>query len=198
MSSLQTTELVPELRAHVTRLRELASAAEELLAGLSLEQLRWKPGPDRWSVAEVLGHVNSVNRQYLDYCDEQIRRGREQGKLSDGPFHYGRLETWFVDQLEPSAKRRLKAPGAFAPARSDASGSEPAELKSGLDRLQQAIVSANGLDLARIKVRSPVSALLRFRLGAAFRLMVAHTDRHLLQATSVTETAGFPPSGDDS
>ena len=57
-----------------------------------------------------------------------------------------------------------------------------------IDRLRQ----ANGLDLARARVSSPVSKWLRLSLGSGFALMAAHERRHLWQAREISETPGFP------
>jgi hypothetical protein len=57
-----------------------------------------------------------------------------------------------------------------------------------VDRLRQ----ANGLDLARAKVRSPTYAWLRFSLGSGFALMLAHERRHLWQARNVVNHPLFP------
>jgi len=39
---------------------------ETLLRGLHVELLRWKPAPDRWSIAEVLGHLADLELLYAD------------------------------------------------------------------------------------------------------------------------------------
>jgi hypothetical protein len=57
-----------------------------------------------------------------------------------------------------------------------------------VDRLRQ----ANGLDLARARVASPLTRWLRMSLGSSFALMVAHERRHLAQARRVTRAPGFP------
>jgi uncharacterized damage-inducible protein DinB len=46
----------------------LGSAPEVLrlvMAGLTDEQTLWKPGPDRWSVAEILEHLSHVEAHYF-------------------------------------------------------------------------------------------------------------------------------------
>jgi hypothetical protein len=57
-----------------------------------------------------------------------------------------------------------------------------------IDRLRQ----ANGLDLARARVSSPVAKWLRMPLGSGFLTMVAHERRHLAQARRVLQTPGLP------
>ena len=56
-----------------------------------------------------------------------------------------------------------------------------------IDRL---LVAAEGAGLMRIKVPSRASRLIRLRLGDAFRLMVEHERRHVLQAIRVLDTPG--------
>lgn len=47
------------------------------------------------------------------------------------------------------------------------------------DRLLAAVAGAEGLDLGRIRLRSPFLGLLRLSAGAALGLLLAHTDRHI-------------------
>lgn len=47
---------------------QLSSTPEVLrlvMAGLTEEQTLWKPGPDRWSVAEILEHLSHVEAHYF-------------------------------------------------------------------------------------------------------------------------------------
>jgi hypothetical protein len=60
-----------------------------------------------------------------------------------------------------------------------------------IDRLRQ----ANGLDLARARVRSPAVSWLRLPLGSGFALVVAHERRHLLQARRIIADPAFPRQG---
>ncbi|HKN76331.1 MAG TPA: DinB family protein [Candidatus Acidoferrum sp.] len=39
---------------------------ETMLRDLPEELLRWKPAPDRWSIAEVLGHLADIEMVYAD------------------------------------------------------------------------------------------------------------------------------------
>jgi hypothetical protein len=57
-----------------------------------------------------------------------------------------------------------------------------------IDRLRQ----ANGLDLARARVRSPVSKWIVMPLGTGFAAMTAHERRHLWQAGRIVDAPGFP------
>jgi uncharacterized damage-inducible protein DinB len=60
-----------DLGVAIERLRNSGMAIERLVTGLSEEEYRWKPTPDRWSVLEVLAHLCDEEqldfRQRLDY-----------------------------------------------------------------------------------------------------------------------------------
>ena len=81
----------------------------------------------------------------------------------------------------------MPAPKIFRPA-----GEAPPEaldrFLAAQDALLTALASADGIDLNRWKLRSPATALLRFRVGEALELMVMHNDRHLDQAERARET----------
>lgn len=62
MEAAQTIEL---LKAH-------AEALRGLIAGTPIEQARWKPTPESWSILEVVNHLYDEEREdfrlRLDYC----------------------------------------------------------------------------------------------------------------------------------
>ena len=59
------------------------------------------------------------------------------------------------------------------------------------DQLGERVRRADGLDLKRIRVVSPVTRLLRLPLGAYFQFVIAHDRRHLWQARQVRNAPGF-------
>jgi hypothetical protein len=48
------------------------------------------------------------------------------------------------------------------------------------------------LDLEKIKMTSPVTRLITYSLMDAYRIIINHEKRHLLQAVSVSQMDGFP------
>ena len=176
--------------------RQLADnrrAARELFAECSEIQLRWRPGPEAWSIAECLLHLIQTGRAYLPSFDRAIEEGRRRGRTGEGPYRHPWLSRWAVSMLEPPARQRFKAPAIFAP--QPFSGS-PAAILDEFDALGAAFVerldASRGLDLGWLRVASPAMPLFRFSLGMAFALMAAHERRHLVQARAVTAAPGFP------
>jgi hypothetical protein len=179
--------LAPEIDAFRAQFEQIAAEADALVAPLSDARFAWQPTPESWSVAQCIDHLNATAREYLPMMDEGIADGIRRGLYSPGPYVYnwiGRLMVWFFD---PKVRFRAKAPASFQPPvgrpRHDVMAAFRAYQVQYIDRLRQ----ANGLDLAKARVTSPVTRAIRMPLGSAFALTVAHERRHLQQARRVIE-----------
>ncbi len=178
--------LSPEIRDYVRQFEDVKSAARHLVEGLSDEQLRWRPAPDRWSIAECFSHLNVTADQYYPAIDRSMRRARERGLLGEGPFRHGFLMNRFIRMMEPPARRSFRAPRMFRP-RTRALADEIPTFFAHQSAIIERVHQANGLDLSRVKVVSPLTSLMRMSLGQCFGLLAAHERRHLWQAARVRE-----------
>ena len=141
-------------------------------------------------MAECIDHLVMVGTIMNRSIDEGIQKAEERGLKSDGPFKYGALGNWFVRAVsgsERGRKRKLKAPSIYTPT----SEHSISRLDAAFNDLQDAFVDrvqrANGLDLARVKIPSAVTRLIRLSLGQWLALLAGHQERHLLQADKVRE-----------
>jgi len=182
--------LAPEIDQFRIQFEQLSAEADALTNPLSDEQFVWRPSSDSWSIAECLDHLNATARVYLPALDEGISDAIRRGVYSEGPFKYnwlGRFSVRFSDM-----RVRLKAPDEVLPGtgrtRSEILNAFRAYQVQYIDRLRQ----ANGVDLARARVRMPVNGWLRIPLGSGFELMAVHSRRHLAQARRVMDAENFP------
>jgi hypothetical protein len=176
--------LHPELRDVIRQFEELRRTASRITDGLTAEQLEWKPAPDQWSIAECFSHLNVTADKYYPAIDRSMHDARERGLLGEGPFRHGFLINKFIRMMEPPARRPMKAPEIFRP-RTRGLAAEVPNFFVHQDAILKRVREANGLDLARAKVTSPVTRLLRMTLGQCFHLLAAHERRHLWQAGNV-------------
>ena len=190
MATAGRPTLAPEIDKLRNQFEQLSAEADALTTPLSDEQFMWRPGVDNWSIGECLDHLNATARVYLPALDEGIADAIRRGVYGEGPFKYnwfGRLSVRFID-----APLRLKAPEDVQPGtgrtRREILNAFRAYQVQYIDRLRQ----ANGVDLARARVRVPVSSWLRIPLGSGFELMVVHSRRHLAQARRVMDAENFP------
>lgn len=158
------------------------------LGALDAPSFNRQPRPGAWSVGQCLQHCADTHAMYAVEMQRSIDAGKERGLLDSGgrERRFGWLERWFIDSLEPPAKRRFKAPSKIHPA----AELDPDTVRNGYLELLHGCLElrrrSEGLDLYRVRVISPLLRLLKFRLGAAFAILTAHDRRHLTQAERVT------------
>jgi hypothetical protein len=172
--------------------------ARDLLAGIDDTAFNWRRAAGTWSMAECLDHLNLTGRKYLRALDRAIEDGRNKKVLGTAPFRYGLLEGWAVKAMDAPPMFRIKAPRAFVPAPEARLAESLAAFVALQDEFQQRLARADGLDLGRVKARSPVSRHLKFSLGKAFAGIAAHQRRHLWQARQLRSDAAFPAGSDRS
>ncbi|MDQ3252965.1 MAG: DinB family protein [Acidobacteriota bacterium] len=187
--------LVAELETYKEEFEANRRDVRELVAGLDDRRFNWRAAPGRWSVAECLAHLNVTGQVYLSAIDRGIRRARaENTSFNDGPFRHGLFGRLFIRAIEPPAKIKVKAPKLVTPLPEHLLAVTVPAFMSLHEQLIRRLHEANGLELVRIKIVSPVSKLFKFSLGQAFAITAAHERRHLWQARGVRNDPNFPLS----
>jgi hypothetical protein len=174
-----------EIEQYCKEFEQISSQAKQLTEGLNEQRFNWRPQPDQWSIEECLAHLLIAGNWEIRAIEDAIGHAKAHGLTGVGPFHYGPLERLVVRKTEPPVKRKFTAPKRFRPLHEQP---VTAVLPSFLHLQSQLTLlarSAEGLDLARIKVPTPISRLLRLSLGMTFAQVAAHERRHLEQAWRV-------------
>ncbi len=184
----------PFLTDCASRFEQAGRSFETLVAGIDSRQANWKPAPKRWSGAEWRGHVYGSARGYFPKMEVAIRRGKGRLLLGSAPYRrWSFLGRFILRALDPEANRTVPAPGVFRPSSGQHDFATVCdELRAGLERFGELVEGADGLDLGRIRLASPIAPIPRLTLAEAFRIHTLHIPRHLAQAQRVTETAGYP------
>ncbi|MCG8455574.1 MAG: DinB family protein [Holophagales bacterium] len=151
-----------------------------------------RPEPGRWSVAECIEHLNVTADLYLPRMEAAIRRGREKGLEGRAPFERRTLLGRFLlSALDPGASRRVPAPKRFRPQQAELDFSEVCtRFSTGLERFRDASGEADGLDLDRIRLPTPIAPVPRLTLAEAFTIHRHHIPRHLAQAKAALDAVG--------
>lgn len=178
-----------DLRRQFAAIRE---DVDKLLFGIREDQFNWRPAPGQWSIAECLSHLNIVDGMDVELLASAVADARARGLLAPGPFRYSAISSWLIRKLEPPAKMKTKAPGIYVPPADQPLYRVRNEFYRIHDRLVDLLPAADGLDLPRVKVATPLARWLKFNLTQRMRLIAAHDRRHLWQAWQVPATPGFP------
>ena len=168
---------------------ELVKASSQLFFRLSDDQLHHRPGPGKWSIAEIYGHLNLTRDYYIRSILPRITLAPDY--LPDR-YVSGWLGDWVYDRVMPRADGtvfRLKTLKAYVAGGETLDAREVLEsFQRKCDALDDILRHAATKNLQRIRVPFYFSRLVMLRLGDTLRIMVAHSERHLLQAQRVKVT----------
>jgi hypothetical protein len=177
----QLAEIVADLESGQARLHRLAG---------QLPDARWKsrPGPDRWSAAECVEHLNLTSRAYIPLLRRALEtapRSPENATRRHRRDFLGWLVGAMVGPLPRFGKRRLgrvKTSRDFVPIVTP----DRAEAIAEFDRLQADLISltrlAEGFPLDEMKIVSPFGGRIKYNVYSALRILPRHQYRHLGQA----------------
>lgn len=168
-----------ELESLVRRVRDQEAHVRTLFGTVDPERLVRRPTPTRWSVVEHIAHLQLTDRPYLERIDAALRRGREEGRTGEGPYRGGLIGNWFARAMAPPPRRRLRTTRQLEPGIDLDPAEVLADFRAGRGELVASLRAADGLDLDALRIRSPFLALLRMPVSSAFRILVAHGERHL-------------------
>lgn len=193
MGDSMVAEASNDLAVCRRQLADNRASALVLVEGLRDPQMLWRPSSRSWSIAECFLHMIAAARPYLGAIDAGIERARAKGFLASRPARHPWVARVFVESFEPPPRIRLPAPKLFLPPapRGPTAAIVGDFMRLG-DEIGERLERAEGLDLGKSVVVSPVSSVLRLSLGLSFALLTVHERRHLYQARSVTRRAAFP------
>ncbi|MGB3777510.1 MAG: DinB family protein [Tunicatimonas sp.] len=169
---------------------EIAEANHQVqhLQQQPINALRHRPRPDAWSALDCVEHMNLFYDDYLPRMAAAVQRATSSSKLTYSPGFFGQK---MIDSLRPQqGKRRMKIK-TFKKMTPNTDNKPPEPVFAAFlqhhAHLEELLTQAASLNWNRVKVASAIGPVLRFKLGDCFRLLLAHTERHLLQAQEAME-----------
>lgn len=177
----QTLEFFSRTRARVA----------EATAALSDAQWRFKPAPDRWSIAEILEHMVIVEERVLGPVREQLAQAPPPAADRDPEL----VDAIIFERL-PDRSVRAKAPVIIEPTGQLAPALALERLSRNYEKLREYVTSTP--DLREHVLESPP---IRYLTNGAHTdadgyqwalTVVAHDERHIRQMLEVKAAPGFP------
>jgi len=165
---------------------ELIKASTQPFLRLTPEQLNFKPDPGKWSIAEIFEHLNICNGSYIRSILARITTAPD---VKADTYRSGWLGDWIYDKIMP------RADGSVFKFRARKITHAGCGFLDGQDILHRFLQQCDMVDdilrhvstknLQHIKIPLSFTRFLHLRLGDNLRYLVAHSERHLLQAHRV-------------
>lgn len=155
-----------------------------------------KPAANSWSAAECLEHLNIYGRYYLSAIEKEIGRAKLKNSQPASQFSSGWLGNYFTNLMQPSPNGHLKmkmkaVSSAIPPADLDAR-KVVAEFIDQMEKLQLLMRMAESVNINNVRVPISIAKFIRLKLGDVFSFLIAHIDRHMMQAERAYQQAGHP------
>ncbi|MEO5859788.1 MAG: DinB family protein [Pyrinomonadaceae bacterium] len=175
-----------ERKAAVEYLKHTQRLFLDSVKGLSEEQLKWKPAPDKWSVFEVSEHITLAESFIFDLIAGQIM------KAPADPAKTSEVTMQQIQTLVPDRTNKFQAPEPIRPDKAPwtSIADTIAAFKQRRAKTIDFVDKGNDDMRERFFMNPAFNKDLDAYLWIAF--LSAHTERHVKQILEVKANAGFP------
>jgi hypothetical protein len=187
MKKFKSEELINELQSDV---KQIIAAANHLETADPVK-LNYCPEEGSWSVAQVLEHLNAYNRHYLPLIEKSMIHISKDTSAWFIPGFWG---NYFTNMMMPKnvyeVKSRMKASTNYGPDKGANVEAVFKEFNKHQNKLLQLLEVARRRNLNSIRIPISISKFVRLKLGDTFRFLVAHEQRHMIQARNAIKAVG--------
>ncbi len=177
MQKKNSDQLLNELQADVRQMIADATKLQYKDPAVLVEE----PAPGKWSVVQVLAHLNT----YSSYYHKAIGKAMEQPKVASAFFKPGWLGNYFTKMMKPTAEgtiaKKMKAPKNARPAAGLDITPQLESFIAHQKKLLELLEKAREKNLGNIRVPISIAQWIRLKLGDTFRFLIAHEQRHFIQ-----------------
>jgi uncharacterized damage-inducible protein DinB len=187
MKKFKSEDLIDQLEADV---RQIIAAAEHLKQADPVK-LSYNAEQGTWSVAQVLEHLNMYNRYYLPAIEKSMIHITRD---TNAWFVSGFWGNYFTRMMMPrnvyEVKNKMNASKHYTPEKSVHVESVINEFLQHQQKLLQLLEVSRRRNLNTIRIPISITKLVRMKLGDTFRFLVAHEQRHMIQARNAIKAVG--------
>lgn len=184
MKTVNSTMLLESLKEQT---RAIILQAGQL-KHIPLEALDKLPAPGKWSVAQVLEHLNIYCRYYLAAIEKKLHHNQTSATTHFTP---GWLGNYFTTLMQPTqsgtVKKKMKSPANARPSALPDATTMLDEFIHHQHHLLNLLQIARQHDLNKNRIPVSISKLISLKLGDTFRFVTAHQQRHFIQIAHTLE-----------
>lgn len=182
MKKILTQNFIEQLEIDTRQIMVALKNLQHQDPGLLLQQ----PSAGKWSVAQVIEHLNTYGRYYLPKLRESLNVTRFP---SSAYFSPGRLGRYFTNSMKPKADGTI---GSKTKAFKNHSPIAEIDSKSALDEFEQQEIlllsllnKARNTDIGKIRIPISIAPFIKLKTGDVFAFLIAHHQRHFVQINNV-------------
>jgi hypothetical protein len=187
MAKFKSQDLINDLQQDVRRVAEAA----EFFKKIDKPKMVYCVEKNKWSIVQILEHLNAYGRYYLPAIEKAMAF-----KTKEVPawFSPGFLGNYFTNSMKPKnvfeIKNKMKAMKSYSFPNSLNVDTVLKEFEEQQQKLIQLLDLAKDRDLNSIRIPVTISKLVKLKLGDTFRFLIAHEQRHMIQARNTLKATG--------
>lgn len=178
MKQINSNKLLDLLQNDVRELLLQCTALQHTDQTLLTQQ----PQPGKWSVAQVLEHLNIYARYYITAIEKKLHFNQSGANENFTP---GWLGNYFTNLMKPTEdknlKSKMKAPANAVPSAQPNPKEMLQEFINHQHHLLNLLQIARTASLEYNRIPISLTKLIKLKLGDTFRFFIAHEQRHFLQ-----------------
>ena len=186
MSEFKSDELLDQLSDEI---RALVQIVKNEFSPLTTAELNQQPAPSKWSIAQCLEHLNSYGQYYIPMLENVVSKGENEQIWAVPRFSSGWLGNYFANSMQPkengSIGLKMKAMKEYTPASTLDAGAVLRIFLEQQHSLLNLLEQAKRVNIQRLRVPVSIARFIRLSVGDTFRFLIAHEQRHVLQARRV-------------
>lgn len=188
MGKFKSQELLSDLQEDV---KQIIAAAEHIRQAEPIK-LTYQPDKGKWSITQILEHMNAYNRYYLPAIEKAITYTSKQVPAWFISGYWGEK---FTKQMKPTnvyeIKNKMKAMKSYTFQNNQNVEVVFNEFIEGNKKLLKLLETSKNRDLNTVKIPITLSKLIKLKLGDMFRFLIAHEQRHMIQARNNLHEMGI-------
>ena len=182
MKKIQASSHLETLQTDTRQIMLRAAYLQQLPASRLVQQ----PGPGRWSVAQVIEHLNTYGRYYLPKLQQAI--SNTNSKPAEW-FVPGWLGGYFTKSMLPkpdgTIANKMKTFKNHNPSPDIDVARALREFEQQEILLLQLLDKARGVNINRIRIPVSIAPFIKLKMGDVFGFIIAHHQRHFVQIENV-------------
>ncbi len=175
---------------------KLMKTVEETFYFMEAEELNVKPDKNSWSILQCFDHINRANGTYLKAFEKRLDRYSGPSHATD-KYRMGVMGKFMTRSMTPKEGKirwKMKTFQKLKPLNEQYPEARLMEqvvfedFQGDMERLRVVLEKSPDLPWHDQRISSALGSMVKFKFGDAMAFVLAHTQRHIQQATNVKDT----------
>ena len=178
-----------------TAISDFLSQVRSTIENLDERTLNTPEDVEKWSMLQCLKHLSYAIEVYNENIEQAFTVGKHNSPSETFKSHWkGDMFTKMISPKDNGEIKTMKTFKSMMPKVVMESEDTLAEFFSLHEKFAELIEQSKAFDLNKVKVNTALGPMVKLRLGDAFRFIIGHAQRHLIQLKRIKATVYQVPA----